>query len=168
MLVPASFLRFHLCNTLTWKVLQTLMSMCCTKRLQSRHSFALAALLGQEWFVPCVCSTEQYQTLWLEVIDIPRARLMKTLWTVIFIILPGEAIFLEFPHIVSSAVWFRTQALLKKAEGSALDSFFFWGGWGWMLSTCWSSSAQCHSLDLPPGLVQVSLPSTGGLELDYL
>lgn len=39
-------------------------------------------------------------------------------------VLLGEAIFLEFPHTVSSAVWFRTrQALPKKAEGSALDVF---------------------------------------------
>lgn len=77
--VPASFPRFHLCNTLTRRFCRALMSMCCSKHLQSRHSFALPALLGQEWFVPHVLSTEQYQTPWLEVIDIPRARLMKTL-----------------------------------------------------------------------------------------
>lgn len=39
-------------------------------------------------------------------------------------VLLGEAIFLDFPHVVSSAVWFRTrQALPKKTEGSALDAF---------------------------------------------
>lgn len=40
-------------------------------------------------------------------------------------VLLGEVIFLESPHVVSSAVWFRTtQAVFNRAEGSALDVFF--------------------------------------------
>lgn len=111
-----------ICVALAQRGLQTFDVLC--KRPQSRHSFALLLFWGRR-----VCSMcAQYQAVPDTVAASNRHSQSKVnenltnscLQTVLL----GEAIFLEFPHIVSSAVWFRTrQALLKKAEGSALDVF---------------------------------------------
>lgn len=124
-MVPASFPRFHLCNTLTRKGLQTFDVHVLQQRSPKQAQLCTAGSFG----AGMVCFTcVQHQAVPDTVAgsnEHSQSKVNENHTNGCFhIVLLGEDIFLQFPHIVSSAVWFRTgQALLKKAEGSALDVF---------------------------------------------
>lgn len=134
MFIPTNFPRSHLCNTSTPKALQTFDVHVLKQTSPKQAQLCTAGSFG----AGTVCYMYvQYQAVPDTVAGSNRhsqSKINESLMKCHFHIaicfsFIGRSHFPEVSNPVWSAAWFRTrQALLHKAEGSALD--VFQGGWG--------------------------------------